>query len=459
MRKGFIELVALIGVVSVLIVGTVVFSQRTRNQEVEKLKQKLEEVESRPTMFNSGKRLGAVVTPVFPTSTNNFSEGDIIEEENWNQLEIWMGTRNSTNTLSINYRLASSSSINPGHVHGISGGGASVSGTLPIENGGTETTSLTLNNVILGNGTSAVTFVAPGGNGNVLTSDGTAWISQSQQGNTFTAVAGEDVNTGQALMISSGLPLTQLMASSTSDNNCTYANDVDTLNGTACGMTFVVTSTRTIGAIAFQLFKAGSPVGTSTFYLASTTSGLPTTILASTTQINDSTLTTAARWYTLHLNRPFIVTGGTTYAVFASSTSVNSGTNNVETVGNNTNVPNQQCVVNNVSTWVACGGAPALEALNFQVLINSTSGLAYLAGALTTSTSNGFVGFANATTSQGSTVTVDAGGVETRLNSLTAGLQHYLSNGFGSLSSSTGNTTRKVGISLSTSSLLITNIW
>ncbi|NBS69202.1 hypothetical protein EBT31_09870, partial [bacterium] len=52
-----------------------------------------------------------------------------------------------------------------------------VTGTLPIANGGTGATTLTANNVILGNGTSAVQFVAPGSSGNVLTSNGTTWQS------------------------------------------------------------------------------------------------------------------------------------------------------------------------------------------------------------------------------------------------------------------------------------------
>jgi hypothetical protein len=47
----------------------------------------------------------------------------------------------------------------------------------PVANGGTGVTTLTANNVILGNGTSAPLFVAPGTNGNVLTSNGTTWQS------------------------------------------------------------------------------------------------------------------------------------------------------------------------------------------------------------------------------------------------------------------------------------------
>jgi hypothetical protein len=47
----------------------------------------------------------------------------------------------------------------------------------PVSSGGTGAYTLTANNVILGNGTSAVGFVAPGSSGNLLTSNGTTWTS------------------------------------------------------------------------------------------------------------------------------------------------------------------------------------------------------------------------------------------------------------------------------------------
>jgi hypothetical protein len=50
-------------------------------------------------------------------------------------------------------------------------------GTLGVDQGGTGLTTLTANNVILGNGASTPSFVAPGSNGNVLVSDGTTWTS------------------------------------------------------------------------------------------------------------------------------------------------------------------------------------------------------------------------------------------------------------------------------------------
>jgi hypothetical protein len=57
------------------------------------------------------------------------------------------------------------------------GTAANVTGTVAVANGGTGATSLTVNNVLLGNGTSAVQVVAPGTSGNVLTSNGTTWAS------------------------------------------------------------------------------------------------------------------------------------------------------------------------------------------------------------------------------------------------------------------------------------------
>lgn len=57
---------------------------------------------------------------------------------------------------------------------------SNVTGTLPVANGGTGATALTANNVVLGNGTSAVQVVAPGTSGNVLKSNGSTWASAAE---------------------------------------------------------------------------------------------------------------------------------------------------------------------------------------------------------------------------------------------------------------------------------------
>jgi hypothetical protein len=75
-----------------------------------------------------------------------------------------------------------------------SSGGAtpniSFTGTLAVANGGTGQTSLTANNVLLGNGTSGVQAVAPSTSGNVLTSDGSTWVSQTPASAPVTSVNG-----------------------------------------------------------------------------------------------------------------------------------------------------------------------------------------------------------------------------------------------------------------------------
>ena len=62
-----------------------------------------------------------------------------------------------------------------------------VTGTLPVANGGTGAATLTANNVLLGNGTSALQVVAPSTAGNVLTSNGTTWQSTAPAASGITA--------------------------------------------------------------------------------------------------------------------------------------------------------------------------------------------------------------------------------------------------------------------------------
>jgi hypothetical protein len=59
---------------------------------------------------------------------------------------------------------------------------AEVTGTLPVNKGGTGAATHTANNVLIGEGTSAISSVAPSSSGNILTSDGTNWTSAAASG-------------------------------------------------------------------------------------------------------------------------------------------------------------------------------------------------------------------------------------------------------------------------------------
>jgi hypothetical protein len=137
---------------------------------------------------------GSTVAPDWTTATypsTNSAAGRFIRGDGTNFAESSLQLPNTATSPSV---LAANSSSN---VSAVSGSTANrllrtngttisfaqadlttdVTGILPVANGGTGASSLTANNVILGNGTSAVQVVAPGTSGNVLTSNGTTWQS------------------------------------------------------------------------------------------------------------------------------------------------------------------------------------------------------------------------------------------------------------------------------------------
>jgi hypothetical protein len=79
---------------------------------------------------------------------------------------------------SIATQNANSVSISGGSITGIT--------DLAVADGGTGSSTLAANNVLLGNGTSALQTVAPGTSGNVLTSNGTTWTSATPTGGSLT---------------------------------------------------------------------------------------------------------------------------------------------------------------------------------------------------------------------------------------------------------------------------------
>jgi hypothetical protein len=83
--------------------------------------------------------------------------------------------------------------------------GTNATGTLPVANGGTGATTLTANNVLLGNGTSALQAVAPSTNGNVLTSNGTTWVSSAPGGGGFTGARGQVFTSSGTFTIPTGV--------------------------------------------------------------------------------------------------------------------------------------------------------------------------------------------------------------------------------------------------------------
>jgi len=95
--------------------------------------------------------------------------------------------------------LGTMSTQNANNVN-ITGGSITGITDLAVADGGTGRSTLTANNVVLGNGTSAVNFVAPSTAGNLLVSNGTTWTSAANPaqliGTTWTSFSSSDRQQG-----------------------------------------------------------------------------------------------------------------------------------------------------------------------------------------------------------------------------------------------------------------------
>lgn len=83
-----------------------------------------------------------------------------------------------------------------------------LSGAVAVAKGGTGATTHTANNVLVGNGTSAIASVAPSTSGNVLTSNGSAWTSTAPAGGGAWTLIGTSVASNSASLTITGLDST-----------------------------------------------------------------------------------------------------------------------------------------------------------------------------------------------------------------------------------------------------------
>jgi hypothetical protein len=139
------------------------------------------------------------------TGTNTPSAGDLVDGElAINTADEKLYFKNSSGAVKLLASTAGASGdvAGPGSAtdsalaafDGTTGKLIKEAATVTVSQGGTGAASLTANNVILGNGTSALQVVAPSTTGNVLTSDGTTWVSQ--------APAASGISAGKAIALS-----------------------------------------------------------------------------------------------------------------------------------------------------------------------------------------------------------------------------------------------------------------
>ena len=122
---------------------------------------------------------------------------------------------------------------------------SSLSAPVTVGQGGTGSTSLAAENVLIGNNTSELKVVAPGTTGNVLTSNGTTWLSQAPGaatgnitlGNTTIALGGTATSVGNLTLQNANIASVSPLLP-----NSLLANSSVTIGNTAVSLGSTVTS-------------------------------------------------------------------------------------------------------------------------------------------------------------------------------------------------------------------------
>jgi hypothetical protein len=151
-----------------------------------------------------------------------------------------------------------------------------LTGTLGVANGGTGLTTLTANNVILGNGTSTPLFVAPGANGNILTSNGTTWASTTPAAGGVTTFNAGTTGFTPSTATSGAVTLAGTLAVANGGTGQTSYTNGQLLIGNTTGNTLAkatltqgtgITITNGSGTITIAATGGSSSIGTN-LYLA-----------------------------------------------------------------------------------------------------------------------------------------------------------------------------------------------
>jgi len=133
---------------------------------------------------------------------------------------------------------------------------------LAVGSGGSGAATLATNNVLLGNGTSALKVVAPGTPGNVLTSDGAIWSSQPIPSQSFfstiTDVSGSR-SIGTPYTNSTGKPLFAMVSSTPPGSG---GNLFMSVNGILCAQ-----------ASGYYAFSVSCVVPAGAYYIVTSLSG------------------------------------------------------------------------------------------------------------------------------------------------------------------------------------------
>lgn len=304
--------------------------------------------------------------------------------------------------------------------------------------------------------------------GSKMTWDGSALdvVGVSQVSKYFTA--GEALTAGDAVFVATGTEV-ELAGPVNADGGSAYSITTTT-EWHAQTFTAKAAATGNIQATDVNVYLQidSGTTGTVRISIRATSGGQPTGadlafVDVSLPSVNVGVITSS---YGGTLSAPVTLTAGTVYAIVIRATSL--GGAGVYYVHRRTGDSDYTggtgySSINSGSSWSGISkDVSAHVRMTF-----ATAGRVYKTSTKTNERDGGanddlygsFIGFVKTSASLAASTPVIISGEATGLTSITRGANYYLSDTFGGVASTPGTNTRKVGIGLTTTSVLITNIW
>jgi len=262
-----------------------------------------------------------------------------------------------------------------------------------------------------------------------------------------TFVAGENISVGNAVSLGTALAcaltngasrVSQVVTHDTTGDSFTTGSDTISIASVILGMAGNA-SGSTNCQVDIYANSAGKPTGSS---LATKT----VTIGANQFSAYDSA---APGFLTVTLDTPYACSASTIYWIVVTVTN-----SQVYLVMNTSGTGGAEYVT---GVWNTTGNNAYPKNISVNH-INTVSGRVYKSNAtITSDKANNFIGFANETITAGNNIIINLDGIDSNQSSLTIGSTYYLQNTAGTIGVSAGTISKKVGMALSATSLLIKN--
>ncbi len=268
-----------------------------------------------------------------------------------------------------------------------------------------------------------------------------------------TAIANENISKGDAVRIYKGE--NDLNASGTLQD-LVNANFGYSGVSEASGQSFTSPATSSVlrGATIVTGYRS-APAAAAVFVVSPDNNGVPSSTVFGSASIAVGSLTGGNATYTIAFSPAVSLVANTRYWLVATTTQQNASPNYFRMGYFDFNAYSGGYIAGfNGTAWASS----TANDWAFQTLIDSPD-MVMKASAANATTSNPFIGFADAAITAGNSGTIDLSGVASIFSGLLTGEQYYLGDTAGSVSSTPGTLTHKVGIAKNSSTLDITNIW